>query len=302
MSHNHNHNYKHEAPKTLSHLIISIVINIGIVIFEIILGILSNSLALISDAFHNITDIFSMILGYVSEKLMSKGVDDKKTYGYKKIEFIAAFVNSLILLVATVYIFYEGVMRLFHPVEVVSLQMFYVGIVAVFGNGIATWILSKSSKENTNMKAVWLHSLQDTVLSLGVIFGAVIIYFTGFNIVDPIISIFISIFLLRSIYFLLKETFAALIDSVPENIEFEEIRNDLIGIEGVGKVSDLHIWLANSHTPMLSVHLQIDSKDILEDVFTEAKKILSETYKIEHCTIQIIPKSMNANLKCVHCN
>ncbi len=298
------HQHKHATPKTLSNLIFAIIINVGIVIFEITLGIISGSLALISEAFHNITDISSMILGYISEKISLKPGNSQKTYGYKKIEFITAFVNSLILLLATIYIFYEATIRLFEPIKVLSLPMFYAGIVAVIGNGIATWILAKDSKQNTNMKAVWLHSLQDALLSVGVIFGAIIIYFTGWNIVDPLISILISFFLIKSIYSLIKETLNALLDSVPQSMNYEAIKKDLLNINEIKDVKDLHIWLANSHTPILSVHIQIESSSQLENTFIKAKNILHDKYNIEHATLQIIPQKIleNKELHCEHCN
>ena len=298
------HEHTQETPKTLSSLIIAIAINIGIVVFEITLGFFSNSLALISDAFHNLTDIFSMILGYITEKISNIPANSDKTYGYKKAEFITAFINSLILLVATGYIFYEGISRLFKPTEVSSVQMFYVGIIAVIGNGFATWILSKSSKENTNMKAVWLHSLQDALLSFGVIVGAVIIYFTGWNIIDPLISIFIAAFLAKSIYALIKETLSALLDSVPADVKYEEVKKDLLNINKIDRVEDLHIWLASSKLPMLSVHIQIDNEKDLKTVFIEAKKILRNKYGIEHTALQIMPKTIIDCMKldCNHCN
>ncbi len=296
------HNHTREVPKTLSALILAIVINLGIVVFEVVFGILSHSLSLISEAVHNLTDISSMVLGYFAEKTSARPANKQKTYGYKKVEFIAAFTNTLILLVATIYILYEAVLRLLNPEQVLSWQMLLAGVVALVGNSIATLILSKSSKENTNMKAVWLHSLQDSLLSLGVIVGAVIIYFTHWNIVDPILSIIISIVLLKSIYLLLQETFDALVDSVPKDMDFEKIKQSLSEVDGVKNVSDLHIWLASSHTPMLSVHLQIKDRGELGRVFNESKKILHDTYDIEHTTIQITPVDLKVETHCAHCN
>jgi len=295
MSHDHQH-----QPKTLTGLVVAIIINIGITIFEVIFGVLSNSLALISDAAHNLTDIGSMILGYVSEKMLAKPANDKKTYGYKKMEFVTAFVNGLILLLVTGYVLYEGIFRLFKTPEVVSGQMFYVGLIALAGNTIATWILTRSAKENTNMQAVWLHSLQDALASLGVVLGAVIIHYTGWKIVDPIISILIALFLVKSIYHLIKRTLDALLDSVPDNINYEEVRKDLLNIEGVEKLSDLHIWLESSHLPMLSVHLEIKDKQDFSKILKDTKNLLFQKYKLEHTTIQIAPQ--NIKIQCKHCN
>ncbi|VAW31860.1 Cobalt-zinc-cadmium resistance protein CzcD [hydrothermal vent metagenome] len=282
-------------PKNLSNLIIAIIINIGITIFEFTLGILSNSLALISDAFHNATDISSIILGYISERVSTFPTNSEKTYGYKKIEFVTAFVNSLILLIATIYIFYEGISRLFTPTAVSSIQMFYVGIFAVIGNGFATWILSKNSDRNINIKAVWLHSLQDTLVSFGVVIGAAIIYFTGWNIVDPVISILIALFLTKSIFYLLKETLNALLDSVPSNIKYEEVRASLNAINGVVNINDLHIWSASSNTPILSAHIKIEDITKLNDVFIKSRNVLLNKYGIVHTTLQIIPTGTEDN-------
>ncbi len=294
------HKHIHETPKTFSGLIIAIGINIVITVFEIILGIMANSLALISDAAHNLTDIGSMVLGYVTEKMVACPANDKKTYGYKKMEFVTAFVNGLILLLVTSYILYEGITRLFTAPEVMSGTMFYVGLIALLGNTVATWILTKSSKNNTNMQAVWLHSLQDALSSLGVVMGAVIIKFTGWNIVDPIISILIAVFLIKSIYHLIKRTVDALLDSVPEGIDYEEVKRDLLQIKGVVKLNDLHIWLESSRLPMLSVHLQVKQLGDLERVFQEAKNLLFDKYHIEHTTVQVIP--VDIRTKCKHCN
>ncbi len=294
------HKHTHETPKTFSGLMIAIGINIVITVFEIILGIMANSLALISDAAHNLTDIGSMVLGYVTEKMVARPANDKKTYGYKKMEFVTAFVNGLILLLVTGYILYEGITRLFMAPEVISGTMFYVGLIALLGNTIATWILTKSSKNNTNMQAVWLHSLQDALSSLGVVVGAVIIKFTGWNIVDPVISILIAVFLIKSIYHLIKRTVDALLDSVPEGIDYEEVKRDLLQIKGVVKLNDLHIWLESSRLAMLSVHLQIEDVNDLEQVFQEAKNLLFDKYHIEHTTVQVIP--VDIRTKCKHCN
>ncbi len=298
------HDHAHSAPQNLTSLIWAIGINIGIVAFEVFFGIISGSLSLITDAVHNLTDISSMVLGYFSEKISLYPTNNKKTYGYKKAEFLSAFVNALILFAAVGYILYEAALRIFHPSEVLSAQMFVVGVVAVVGNSLATWILTGGSKDNMNMKAVWLHSLQDALLSVGVIIGAVAIYFTGWNIIDPLISIFIALFIIKSTYALLKQTVDSLLDSVPENIDFDELKNSLQKIDKIKKVNDLHIWANSSKEPILTAHLQVSDEKYLTEVFVKAKKILHDKYGIEHATLQVMPKNINkkADLECNHCN
>jgi cobalt-zinc-cadmium efflux system protein len=187
-----------EKPSS-KNIIVSIFLNIGIVVFEIVFGLLSQSTALISDALHNITDIGSMILSWWGEKMSSWPSNDRKTYGYKRAEVIIAFTNGGILLAVTIFILIEAMQRLFHPVEVAGMQMMIVAGVALLGNGIATYLLEKDAHKNLNLKSAWLHSLQDALFSLTVIVGASAIYFTGWNWIDPALSLFPYSYLKRFI-------------------------------------------------------------------------------------------------------
>ena len=296
-----NHAHPHPQVNSLSRLLSAILINGGIVIFEIVLGVITGSMALVSDAVHNISDISAMILGYWSEKVSQKPATTSKTYGYKKIEFITAFANSIILSIAILFIFYESVLRLLQPVVVESTTMFWVALVALGGNSIATLILTKSSQKNFNLKAVWLHSLQDALLSLGVVVGAVIIHFTGWSIVDPILSIVIGIFITKEIYKIISHTINALLDSVPDGIDFYEVKKEILKISGVEKVEDLHIWQSDSHTKMLSAHIKSTDKITNQKIIESAKKMLHDKFDIKHTTLQVVSvEEPFAN--CNHCN
>ena len=297
-----NHTHKHSHVNSLSHLLWAIGINTIMVLFEITLGVLTGSLALISDAIHNFSDISAMILGYWSEKVSQKPATTSKTYGYKKIEFITAFANSIILSITLLFVFYESVLRLIHPVPVESFIMFFVALIALIGNSIAAFILAKSSQENFNMKAVWLHSLQDALLSLGVVVGAIIIYFTEWNIVDPLLSIIIVFFIVREIYKIITKTINVLLDSVPDNIAFEEVKTTLTKIKGVKSVSDLHIWQEDSHHIILSAHLLLASKNNPYVIIKTAQNILNKKYNITHTTLQMLDKKEKESLNCLHCN
>ncbi len=296
MSHNHNH----PPVNSLLRLFFAIVINSTIVVFEIILGVITGSMALISDAVHNVSDISAMILGFWSEKIAKRPANHKKTYGYKKIEFVTAFANSILLSVAIIYVFYEAVMRFFNPVEVQSQTMFYVALIALSGNTIATLILQKTADQNFNLKAVWLHSLQDALLSLGVVIASAIIYFTGWNFIDPALSIIICLFIAREIYKIITKTINALLDSVPENIDFENVKKDLLKIKEIKIVNDLHIWQTGSHNRMLSAHLQSEKSDTV-NIIKRAQKMLNDKYKIQHSTLQILPLDSDLT-NCNHCN
>lgn len=294
------HDHSPELPNSLSHLLFAIFINSGIVIFEIVLGVITGSMALVSDAIHNISDISAMILGFWSEKIAKRPATNQKTYGYKKIEFITAFANSLFLSVAIIYVLYEAIMRFWNPVEVQSKTMFFVALIALAGNSVATLILQKTADQNFNLKAVWLHSLQDALLSFGVVIASIIIYFTDWNIVDPIISIVICIFIARAIYKIISHAINALLDSVPNGINFEEVKTEILKIKNIKEVADLHIWQTDSHNIMLSAHLLIAKEDAV-NVIKITKKMLHDQYNIEHTTLQVLPIGEKL-ANCNHCN
>jgi len=293
-----NHNSKN--------LIISILLNTGIVVFEIVFGLLSRSMALISDALHNITDIGSMILSWWGEKMSSWPSNDRKTYGYKRAEVIIAFTNGGILLAVTMFIIIEAVQRFFHPAEVAGLQMMIVAGVALVGNGIATYLLEKDAHKNLNLKSAWLHSLQDAIFSLAVIVGAGTIYFTGWNWVDPALSILISVFLLKEIYKIVIESLNMMLDSVPSDIDFTEVQKTLTKIPEIKSLHDLHIWQTGSDNKYLSAHLKIaelneDERGIL---LSKIQVLLQKKFQIRHSTLQMISEneSKNIELECKHCN
>ena len=297
------HNHYHEQPASLTNLIFAIVINGGIVIFEMIFGLLIQSMALISDAVHNLSDIAAMSFTYWAEKVSRRPANALKTYGYRKLGFIAAFVNSLILAVVIVFIFWESVQRLMSPAAVPGKTMFWVAVVAFVGNGAATLLLKKISARNFNIKSAWLHSMQDALFSLGVIIGALLITFFGWRFIDPLISMVICIFIVREIYKIFRQTVNSLLDAVPADVNFNQVRNDLLAIPAVAEVNDLHIWQTGAEQKLLSVHLK--SGEVSPDheaIILAVQEMLEHKYRINHTTIQIMPFSAGETEHCNHCN
>src|SRR3989339_1155339 len=286
------HGHSHETPASLKNLIFAIVINGGIVAFEMVFGLLIQSMALISDAVHNLSDIAHMLFSYWAEKVARRPANDRKTYGYRKIEFIAAFVNSIGLSVVIAFVFWETLKRFTAPAEVQGQVMRWVAVVAFVGNGAATFLLQKISARNINMKSAWLHSLQDALFSLGVIVGALLIMFFGWRFVDPILSLTICIVIAREIYKIVRQAVNSLMDSVPPGIDFLKVKSDLLAIPAVAEVNDLHIWETGSEQKLLSAHLQ--SKGELSDseaIIRAAQELLLHKYGINHTTLQILPPS-----------
>jgi len=311
MEHNHkhdhdhspDHNHSHEPPASLKNLVFAMVINGGIVAFEMFFGLMIQSMALISDAVHNLSDIAAMIFSYWAEKVSRRPANATKTYGYRKMEFIAAFVNSIVLSVVITFVFWETLKRFTAPMEIPGKEMLWVAVVAFVGNGAATLLLQKISARNFNMKSAWLHSLQDALFSLGVIVGALLIMFFGWHFVDPLISLAICIVIAREIYKIVRQAINSLLDAVPPGIDFVQVRNDLLAIPAVAEVNDLHIWQTGAEQKLLSAHLQSkgESSDS-EAIIRSAQEMLLQKYGINHTTIQILPFSAGEMEHCNHCN
>jgi cobalt-zinc-cadmium efflux system protein len=302
MEHNHDNNHNHEQPASLKNLLFAIVINGGIVAFEMVFGLMIQSMALISDAVHNLSDIAAMLFSYWAEKVSRRPATSAKTYGYRKIEFIAAFVNSIVLSVVIAFVFWETIKRLTAPMEIPGREMLLVAVVAFVGNGAATLLLQKISARNFNMKSAWLHSLQDALFSFGVIVGALLITFFGWRLVDPLISIVICIFIVREIVKIVRQTVNSLLDAVPPGIDFTEVRNDLLALNGVEEVNDLHIWQTGADQRLLSAHLVSKGDAGSEAIIRSAQEMLLHRYGINHTTLQLLPSSAGEMEHCSHCN
>ncbi|MDP3096620.1 MAG: cation diffusion facilitator family transporter [Syntrophales bacterium] len=303
MKHNHSRSHNHEQPASLKYLIFAIVINGGIVAFEMFFGLMIQSMALISDAVHNLSDIAAMIFSYWAEKVSRRPADALKTYGYRKMGFIAACVNSIVLSVVIAFIFWETLKRFTTPMEIPGREMLWVAVVAFVGNGAATLLLQKISARNFNMKSAWLHSLQDALFSLGVIVGALLITFFGWRLVDPIISLAICIVIAREIYKIVRQAVNSLLDAVPPGIDFTGVRNDLLAIPAVAEVNDLHIWQTGADQKLLSAHL-VSGEDLPdhEAIVRSVQEMLLHKYGINHTTLQILPFSAGEMEHCNHCN
>jgi cobalt-zinc-cadmium efflux system protein len=247
-----------------------------------------------------------MTLSWWGEKLSDRPQTEKKTYGYKRAEVIIAFVNGGVLLGVSGWVLVESVIRIFHPEQVAGFTMLIIAIISLLGNGLATYLLQAGASKNLNLKSAWLHSMQDALFSLGVVVAAVIIYYTGWNWVDPAVSIAVSIFLLKEVYEILSESVNMLLDSVPEDLDFEEIKKVIANFDGIISINDLHIWQTGSHDRFLSAHMIINEMEKPERVKILAKimTLLKEKYNIHHATIQMVSEQevKEIGLECEHCN
>ena len=258
---------------------------------EVVGGIITNSLALISDAGHMLTHLFALLLSMFALFFAAKPPTEKKTYGFYRLEILAALFNGVTLFMITVWIFYEAYRRFTHPETISSGKMFIVAFVGLIANVVCAYILKGDTHghgHSLNVKAAFLHMIGDTLSSVGVIIGAIIIYYTNWFIVDPIISVLLCVLILIWSYKLIMESVDVLLEATPKGINIDEVVASLKQIPGVDNAHDIHIWTITSGMYAMSGH--IDTKDMLISETTklsqEINHILSEKFKIGHAVIQ----------------
>jgi cobalt-zinc-cadmium efflux system protein len=258
---------------------------------EVVGGIITNSLALISDAGHMLTHLFALLVSLFALHFAAKPPTEKKTYGFYRLEILAALFNGITLFVITLWIFYEAYHRFMHPETISSGKMFIVALMGLIANVVCVYILKGDAHEHEhslNVRAAFFHMLGDTFSSVGVIIGAIVIYYTNWFIVDPIISVMICILILIWSYKLVMESIDVLLEATPKEINIDNVIASLKQIPGVDNAHDIHIWTITSGMYSMSGH--IDTKDMLISETTklskEINRILSENFKVGHTVIQ----------------
>ena len=296
MNHHH-HNHKSAE----RNLIISIVLNAIIVAGELIAGIISNSLALISDALHNFSDLISLVLSLIAARMKFWKANSKKSYGYIRAEIIVAFVNSSTLLIIGFYIIYEAVGRLLTPEKVAGKWLIIVAGLSFIANSISTYLLHKNSKEDLNTKTAYLHLFYDAINSLLVVIAGILIYFYNWYILDPIFSIIIGLFIIKSAWNIILETVNILSEGTPKEISLEEVQQFIASQPEVKGVHHLHIWSLSSNLYALSAHVVLDDQLISKGylIIDKLEKELSKKFGIEHPTFQLEADLKNEQKKVI---
>jgi len=284
MSHNQDTNQV-----SLPRLIFTVILNLIITAAQIVGGIISGSLALISDAIHNLSDSVSVILAWLAQVLSRKPSTLKSTFGYKRAEILAAFINSIALIAISVYLIFEAIERLLYPQPVDAKWMFWLGLLGLIANGISVLILEREKNKNINIKAAYLHLVGDALTSLAVIAGAVLIWFFNVIWVDAVVTILIGFYLLIHTWKLLKESVTILMQMVPAEINIVEIEARLLQIEGLKHIHHIHVWNLTDKLLHFECHLNLEQDlqvSATTVIFERVRKILHDEFDIEHVTIQ----------------
>ncbi|MFD2444721.1 cation diffusion facilitator family transporter [Bacillus sp. CGMCC 1.16607] len=287
-SHSHGHGHHHHGSNNKKVLLTSFILIATYMIVEVIGGILTNSLALLSDAGHMLSDAAALGLSFIAIKIGEKAKTQSKTFGYKRFEIIAAALNGLTLILISIYIFYEAIHRFIDPPEVQSLGMLTISTIGLLVNIVAAWILMRGDKdENLNVRSAFLHVLGDMLGSVGAIIAALLIYFFGWGIADPIASVIVAILIIISGWRVTKASLHILMEGSPAQVDTQKVKQSLMEIPFVKDIHDMHVWSITSDFHSFSCHISIAGDGAHDVVLHHAQSILHDEYGIEHSTIQI---------------
>lgn len=300
--HGHSHDHHHDHDHSHGHhhhditregnkkgLIIALLITSGIMLLEFFGGLITNSLALLSDSGHMLSDASSLALSLVAMWFATRPASPNKTYGFYRFEILAALFNGVTLFLIAGFIVFEAYERFFEPPTVASGSMILIATIGLLANILSAWALLRKGdvKDNVNVRSAYLHILGDALGSVGAILAGVIMYFFNWYIADPIISVVVALLILRSAWSVIKHTIHILMEGTPITINQQEVKTSLQEIRGVIDVHDLHIWTITSGLDSLSCHLLINDEEDSQVILQQAISMIENKFKILHTTIQV---------------
>jgi len=286
MSHDHD---SHGAGGIESRFLLSLGLT-GLIFFaELVGGLVTGSLALLSDAAHVFFDVFALALSYVAIRLASLPPNERHTYGYHRLRVLAALVNGASLLFVAFEIFREAITRFSNPEPVLAGPMLVVAVIGLVVNVVVAFVLRGHDHEDLNVRSAFLHVLGDTLASVGVIVAGVIIILTGWTVIDPLISLLIAVIILVGSGNLLRRSLHILVEGVPRGMTAHEVAEAMNGVDGVTEIHDLHVWTVSPGYISLSSHVVLDDQSLSEaqKIIEDLKATLAERFGIEHTTIQV---------------
>ncbi|CAM1355037.1 cation diffusion facilitator family transporter [Tenacibaculum halocynthiae] len=281
MGHNHSHNNSSENLAT------AFFLNLTFTIIEFIGGFFTNSLAIMSDALHDLGDSLSLGLAWYFEKKSTKKPTKKYTYGFKRLSLLGAIINSIILIIGSIFIIKEAIPRTMNPEYSDAKGMMWLALLGILVNGAAVFKLKKGT--TINEKVVYLHLIEDVLGWVAVLIASIIMQFWDFPILDPILSLLIALYVLFNVYKNMKESLAVILQGIPENLSIEDIKNYILKNPSVEDVHDFHLWTMDGEYTILTVHVVLKNNSNLKEITVlkgTLKKELHDKYHLEHITIE----------------
>jgi len=270
---------------------IALGITISFFVVELVGGISTNSLALLTDAWHMLNDVLALSFALVAAWLALRPISTKRTYGYYRLEILAALFNGIFLWVVVVILFYSAIQRILQPAPVKSLTMLIIAVFGLIANGLAAITLSRSREESLNIRGAFLHVVADTFGSIGAIFAGLVMLFTEWYLADPLISMFIGVLIFYSSGKLIRESLNVLLEGVPSHIDLKALEHRMRKVEGVQGVHDLHVWcITPTKMCCMTGHVVVNERTSRKKLMTTLIKMLKEEFGIDHTTIQLEDK------------
>ena len=292
--HDHQDEHDHTAGASTRQITIALVLTTAFLIAEVIGGFVFNSLALLSDAAHMFTDVVALSIALAAIKIGQKPADDRRTFGYRRFEVLAAAFNAVLLFGVAFYVFYEGIKRFTDPEPVQSIGMLLVASAGLVVNLISMRILSGGKDKSLNVKGAYLEVWADMLGSVGVIGAALAMMLTGWRWIDPVVAIGIGFWVLPRTWVLLRNTTHVLLEGAPRGTDVSKVRAALSAIDGVTSVHDLHVWITGADEPSATVHTVIRDDADADGIRTAIRTLLEEQFGVHHSTIQIEATGVDA--------
>lgn len=293
-SHIHSH-LGEVAQQTTSRLLLSLFLTLAFVVIEAGAGYFANSLALLTDAAHNLTDVIALALSWFAIRLTSQPANARKTYGYHRAGILVALLNSTTLVLISGGIFYEAYVRFTSPPEVKSGILIGVGLIAVVVNLVTALLVHRGSESDLNLRSAFVHLMGDVISTIGAVIAGVIIYFTNANWLDPFVSVLIGFLILYNAWGILRETVDILLESTPRDLDMKKMVKDITSVDGVLGVHDLHVWSLTQNLRTMSAHILTEDISVSAGAQIQSRinELVYHRYNIAHATLQ---------LECVDCD
>jgi cobalt-zinc-cadmium efflux system protein len=289
MNGNHSHKSIEVEGNSGTRLIIVIALNFIITVAEILGGLLSNSLALISDSLHNLSDAVAILLSYIALKISNKAHTLKKTFGYKRVQILIALFNASLIILVSLFLFKEAYYRFVNPSPIRGGIMLFVAIIGLIANAVSVFLLKRKTRNNINIKSAYLHLLADTLSSVAVVAGGIIIYFYKIYWIDPLLTTIIGIYVIKEAYSIIKEAYNILMQSTPSNINLMDIKSNLEEIKEVSNLHHVHVWQLDGKNIFFEGHVDLIENFTVKEIEIiqeKIKNVLYQKFDINHVTIQ----------------
>ena len=303
--HGHAHDHFHDpGALDFSRVNLSFCIAVGanllFTIIEAIYGFMTSSMSLLADAGHNLSDVLGLLLAWGAAYLATRKANSERSYGYKKTTVLAALINSVVLVLAAVFIAFESLEKLFSPVAIAAVPIMLVATIGIFVNAGSALLFMKGSKDDLNLRGAYLHLAYDALISVGVVVAAILIHFTGANWLDPLVGLVIVIVIVMGTWSLLKDSVNLLLDGVPADVDLNSVKRYLLAIDGVSEVHDLHIWGMSTRENGLTAHLVMPENTLWdsEQSYATIGDDLAQRFGIHHVTLQVEKDPNCSNQHC----